>query len=1148
MFMNIRSLYIYLLRLAVAVLAVTAAPQISAFDLSLYADTSALASGRWIKVSVDRTGLYMLPVAELRRMGFSDPSRVRIHGYGGRRIDDIMTATSYIDDLPEAPQKLTDAGIVFYALGPDLWERSASTPYYHQELSPYTTAGYYFITEGEPATEITATTAVAGRGSEEAATTVQGRVQHEQDLVMATDAGPLMVGEDFRYTPSRSFTLEMPGRVAGTQLWLECQFVARHVGTNSLLSFIVNGTEVPAVSGDRITATSDSHYVHASLGTTRHTFTPTEGQSPEVVKVDIAHSSQGVVQKAHLDYLTLNYIRSLEMPSSGSIEFWANARALSLGGAVDGVEIWDVTDPHNVAVVNTETAGGRLEWRPSSATMRSYVAWRPGASLPSPSVVGTVAPQNLHATGGETDMVIIAPRSLLRQGERIAELHRVHDGYKVDVVDVEQVYNEFSSGCADVSGLRKYLKMLYDRGNASGTPLRFALLLGRTTLDNRQLSSTTRSLGYTTMPAWVNRQPRQSMNDNDGLTTDDFIAMLGDGSGRDMGLDDLSVAVGRIPMTSDSDGSPIVDKLYQYVNSSRRTNWKNRIMVLADDEDSGVHLRQAEAMVRNFLATPGQQHIINKVYLDAYLRSSGAYPEARREMFRNLDEGTAWWFFTGHANNHSWTGDNQLTYTDLNNLYLRNVPFVVASTCDFLRWDSETTSGGEIMYKERYGGAIGMVSATRPVYISDNGYYLEALGRALLRRDSEGRLPSAGEVYRRSKNDILDSRGNHVSNPNRLRFVFMGDPAMRVVTPDNIVEVLTIDGREVRLEDQVTIAAMSDATITGRVTSPDGTLLSDFNGVVYVDIYDALTSVTTYGNGNGSEEVFDRHGDKIYAGSAVVKDGLFTLKVAMPQTVADNFRPATMSLYAAAGDSNTGAEAVGACRDFYVYGFDEPETPDTVNPAIDAMYLNHSGFKSGDRVNSSPVLMASVSDNVGINLSNAGVGFQMTVTIDGVNSLADVSSYYIPASDGSPSGTISYPMENIAAGAHTLRLRVFDTSGNYADREIDFFVDDNVPPQIFDVYTDACPAIDRANFYVTYDRPEAIVNIRVSVYDLMGHELWTGSTTGLSSTNTSEPVTWDLTDNAGRRVNRGIYIFRASISTDNTNYESASRRIAVSAQ
>jgi hypothetical protein len=106
----------------------------------------------------------------------------------------------------------------------------------------------------------------------------------------------------------------------------------------------------------------------------------------------------------------------------------------------------------------------------------------------------------------------------------------------------------------------------------------------------------------------------------------------------------------------------------------------------------------------------------------------------------------------------------------------------------------------------------------------------------------------------------------------------------------------------------------------------------------------------------------------------------------------------------------------------------------------------------------------------------------------------------------------------------------------------------NLAPTIYSVYTDANPASTVANFYITHDRPDCMVTVAVTVYDLLGRPVWTGSQTGMSDMFTSVPVTWNLTDNAGRRVNRGIYIYRASITTDDETFETASRRIAVTAQ
>ena len=111
--------------------------------------------------------------------------------------------------------------------------------------------------------------------------------------------------------------------------------------------------------------------------------------------------------------------------------------------------------------------------------------------------------------------------------------------------------------------------------------------------------------------------------------------------------------------------------------------------------------------------------MIRKVYMDAYELQGNTIPGAREAMFRYLNEGVVWWNFIGHANTTGWTHENQLSYSDLNNMYLRHWPFIYAATCDFMRLDGNDITGGEILYKERYGGAIGIISAVRPVYITN---------------------------------------------------------------------------------------------------------------------------------------------------------------------------------------------------------------------------------------------------------------------------------------------------------------------------------------------------------------------------------------------------------------------------------------------
>lgn len=224
---------------------------------------------------------------------------------------------------------------------------------------------------------------------------------------------------------------------------------------------------------------------------------------------------------------------------------------------------------------------------------------------------------------------------------------------------------------------------------------------------------------------------------------------------------------------------------------------------------------------------------------------------------------------------------------------------------------------------------------------------------------------------------------------------------------------------------------------------------------------------------------------------------------------------------------------------------DDSQPLDTVAPVIESIYLNHPGFSDGGKVDQSPMLIARISDNVGINLSTAGIGHTMTLRIDGRESFNDIASYYTPASGSQAAGTINYPLTALAEGHHTLELRVYDTSGNEAIATLSFYVDSQLAPEIFDIYTDVNPASTQANFYLSHNRPDAVLGITVSVYSMSGILVWSTTVNDRSDMFTTAPVTWNLTDRSGRRVPRGIYIYRAEIVSGATRTVSPARRLAV---
>lgn len=1114
-----------------------------------YAASSRLASGRWVKISVPESGVYALRAATLRQMGFSNPAAVRVYGYGGTVIPETLTANNYIDDLPMAPMTIGDDGsIVFYAVGPESWTVTAQG-YQVGKLNIYSNLAYYFVSD--TAEDIPAITETGGDTDNDAPEdTFMERVHHEQDIATPGEAGGQLVGEDFRFKPTNSFTVPMPGRVEGTDVWMQTSFVARTLSASSQLQFTVNGSQLEQISTDVIPATAnDSHY-HGTEGVTSHTLKDISGNS---MNVEIRHVASGTVYGAWLNYLAVNYRRrlSLENDKSGALLFTTSSTNLALAYKGTAPTIWDVTDAATVRAVRHSDDNGTARWRSDFGGRRTYVAWGSSATLPVPTVEGVVANQDLHAET-TVDMVIITPKNWADQARRIADMHTA-ESLKVRIADPEQIYNEFSSGRQDVSGLRKYLKMLYDRSADSTAHLRYVLLMARATYDNRH-NTPDMKLAAPTLPAWFTTTVRETLNDTDGYGTDDFIGMLEDYTGANKGSDKISVAVGRIPVTSVNEARQYVDKLLQYNEYRTMTGWENQAMMLADDEDSGDHMRQTEKMVANMDNIPGQPLIVNKVYIDAYERRNGNYPEARQDMFSLLNDGVVWWNYVGHANNHSMTHDGQLTYNDINNMFLKRVPVLFAATCDFLRWDSNTLSGGEILMHERYGGTIATISATRPVWIYENGLYVAAMGRWLGARDANGELLRLGDIYTRAKNDIRDDKGNLVNSTNRLRFVLMGDPAMRLATPSMRVRLDSINGTPPGIDgdNPPVVAGLRQNTFSGSILGADSQLQTDFNGTVTLTVYDAETTVTTNGYGDsGIELPVDKHGGKLFAGSAKVTAGRFDAKVILPAEIADNFRPAMVNMYATADADSTGnlCRAIGVERGFYVYGTDETAEADTVPPVISEMYLNTRQFANGGTVNDSPMLIAQISDDRALNLSEAGLTGRITAILDGSTRYSNVAGYFTPAQDGSASGTINYPLSDLRPGNHTLTLRVRDAANNIAERTIDFNVVQGLPVKTFDIYCTPNPAETEAKFYVVHDRPDQLITVTVTVCNLLGHTLWTGSVTGVSDMVKSTPVTWNLCDSAGRRVQRGIYIYRVTVGVPGEGtHDSGARRLAVTGE
>ena len=1138
----------FFIRLIVClVVLVITAGSAEALDKHFYASASKLAEGQWVKISVQESGICQITTDDVSDWGLgSDLSQIHVFGYGGAPLSEVMLSDNYCDDLPQVPVVRSGDRILFYAQGPTTWQRLNNIIPYVQVQHPYANTGCYLVTNSARYDDIEITLANNSPTGPLKNTYIE-RLYHEQDIINPGHTGRNYLGESFVDNRSQTFRFDLNGLVEGSMVSVYPVFAAKTTGANSTMTYRYNGTQLAQTNADIISACYNLSHEHYSLAKSVKQFTLDD---TDQLWFQVDYSCPGTVYESRLDFITVNYERRLAM-RNGCLTFGLDNASCDttyqLTGCVGPTRVWDVTVPSAPVQQNITTTDGIAAFSPSTSGRREFIAFDESATAYShPELVGIVSNQDIHAQA-TPNMIILTPAAYLEQAQRVAALHERYDHFSVLVLDHEQVFNEFSSGTPDAMAYRRLCKMFYDRGESQhGHRLQYLLLFGGGSYDNRLIGSNASSLDYPNLITW---QSETSLNEENSITTDDYFAVLDDGSG--IGYNDkMSIAVGRMIFRSEDEARIAVDKLEKYITQPDYGSWKNRIMFVADDEDHGAHMEQSNGMINTIRNHGGENLVYDYVYIDAFdaVNEGGGriYPDARDKMFNSLNEGTLWWNYIGRSNTQQWTNEGLLTQSDVDSLLnYSHLPVLYAATADFCRFDNDLVSSGERMFINPNGGVIAAICPARLTYLYDNGRLDQAVASHIFAGDESGCPTRIGDIIKMSKNDVPT-----MSNNNRRYFVF-GDPAMRLAYAPMTARIETINGRAVDDEnyEPLVFGAHESVEFVGKIIGLDGEVATDFNGVMVSTLFGPEQSVTTNGYGSdGVKVTYDEWSNRLSVNSDTVVNGEFMVRVIIPGDVNgenDNYRPALINLYAY--DSRDTLEAKGSSNDFYIFG----EKTDTIGPDIITMALNDETFIDGSDVNASPMLLATVADESGVNLSSAGSEHSMVLTLDSNTVYNDLVNYYTPMSaQQGTMGSISYQLNDLPEGKHSLTLSVWDVHNNVSEKTITFNATNSAVPEItapenLDIYS----AFDGLNmtFYVRHNRLGAEVSVTVEVYDLMGRCVWQSAPSGGSDMFTATPITWNLLSNGGSRVPGGIYIYRAIITTDGVQMVTRAQKLAIPA-
>jgi hypothetical protein len=216
------------------------------------------------------------------------------------------------------------------------------------------------------------------------------------------------------------------------------------------------------------------------------------------------------------------------------------------------------------------------------------------------------------------------------------------------------------------------------------------------------------------------------------------------------------------------------------------------------------------------------------------------------------------------------------------------------------------------------------------------------------------------------------------------------------------------------------------------------------------------------------------------------------------------------------------------------------------NPPLVRLFMNDSLFVSGGITDPNPDIYILLSDDNGINVSGTSIGHDIEAILDGDerNSII-LNDYYQAAQDDYRSGSVRYPLKNLAPGLHTLHVTAWDLANNPGQAYVEFVVRDDAGAVITNLGCDPNPFDGETRFHFEHNRPGSIIDAYLRIFDLRGALVRELAVEDLPASGYRvDQLTWDGDNQTGAQVAVGMYIYRLEVTFDNGG---TTERVAVEA-
>ena len=1110
---------------------------------------SVLATGKWFKFKVEKTGVHKIDRTFLNSLGMNtegiNPRNLKVYGNGGQTLP-LLNSRNAIFDLPENAIQVVgeedgsfDSGdyILFYGTNTEGFVLDNDS-----NLNPYSDVSYYYVTaDGGPGKRVQPMTEPSGQVNH-VITQFDDYKFHEKDEFSPTKLGRRWYGDRFDIKNEQHFEFSFPNIVSDKPMRVSMRAAAASESETSM---------AVTINGASLTPMVFSRLGEGNILSERVLTTPIPA-SGETVMVDMVYNNSGNPSSVgYLDYINIEARRQLQ-GVDGQLAFrYKDAAFLTgigeyqIGNATQFSQVWDVTDPYFITNKTNENNASSISFKQSLGVLREYVAINPNNYfVPVKIANSTVGNQDLKGTifkdesGGfkDVDYIIITAPFLIQPALRLANHHKNLQGLNVKVVTTDRIYEEFSSGKQDIGAIRNFIRYVYYNASDPSKRLKYVGIMGDTSIDYKSRLANNNNIVPTFNVISGTSESNSFMSDDFFGNMDPNEGTIGGNSYDEDGnkksdIDRLDIAMGRMVVDNVSLANAMVDKVINYTTKNSYGNWRTNFVLISDDVDKlGEEILQKSLDdLGNEISAEKPFINVKKIHSDAFQQQTSAggnrYPDVNDAIVSAIDVGAIIMNYFGHGGEDGLAHEAIYTKETAQELKNKNnLPCIVTVTCEFSKFDNPLRiTAGELTYQNREGGAISMVTTTRAVTITVGIDFNKQLAAPLFGYGMDVPPPPA-EALRIAKNGVGSTQ--------RRVIFYIGDPAMPLAFPKKDIRITKLNGLPISQATD-TLKALSKVKFEGEVINELGQIMTDYNGILEAKLFDKNVMRRTLDNdGHGVYMDFVTLGEGLFNGKASVNAGAFQFEFVVPRDIQIPVGKGRLSLYAQR--NGVLEDQTGVNLDFNIGGLDENAPEDNGGPLI-KLYMNDESFVSGGITNDSPMLLAKLEDPSGINTAS-GIGHDIVAILDGDESNPFVlNEFYQADVDDYTKGKAHYKFNHLSEGLHTLTLKAWDVYNNSSTAEIQFIVAGSDKLEINRVLNYPNPFVSYTEFWFNHNRPFEPLDVQVQVFTITGKVVWTRNQTINTEGFLSREIVWDGRDDFGDRIGKGVYVYKITVKSTLTN-------------